>query len=79
MATPLEQVVEIVCRIGELPALDPDLDVYEAGLESVRALEVLLELETAFGVSIPDAEFVEHRTARRLADLAVRLQQGAAS
>ncbi|MGE0442815.1 MAG: acyl carrier protein [Gemmatimonadales bacterium] len=73
----IETVSAVVCRIGELPALAPAQDIYEAGLESVRALEVLLDLESEFSVSIPDEEFMNCRTAESLAALVTRLQQGA--
>lgn len=78
MASVQDGVIEVVCRIAEIPGLEPDQDYYAAGLESVRALEVLIELETAFGVTIPDDAFIQCRTAadltRMIADL--RASQG---
>jgi acyl carrier protein len=74
MSNTQERVIAIVARIGELPALEPSQDFYAAGLESVRALEVLIDLETEFGVTIPDEAFMNCRTADALAELVGRLQ-----
>ena len=77
MSTLSERVVAIIRRIGDLQSLDSDEDFYAAGFESVKALEVLLELEEEFAVTIPDDEFVKRRTARGLGDLVDHLQQKA--
>lgn len=74
MATVQEGVVDIICRIAEIERLDPDQDYYSAGLESVRALEVLIELETAFGVTIPDEAFIQCRTAQDLTRMVEELR-----
>src|SRR5262249_35782393 len=73
----LQRVSEIVCRIGKLARIEPGQDVYAAGLSSVSALELLLELETAFGVSIPDDLFVASRTPRALARVVAALREQA--
>jgi acyl carrier protein len=71
------KISEIVCRIGELSGLDPAEDIYAAGLESVRALEVLLDLETEFEVTIPDDAFILCRTVNDLTGMVERLRAGA--
>ena len=76
MSAELQQVTDTICRVGKLGGLDADQDIYNAGFSSVRALELLLELETAFGVSIPDDDFIACRTPRNLSDLVNRLRQG---
>jgi len=71
----LERIGEIVCRIGALPGIAPDEDFYEAGFSSVRALELLFELETAYNVSIPDDDFIGTRCIRGLQEMICRLTE----
>lgn len=71
----LAQVTALVCRLGKLGSVGPEEDFYEAGFSSVSALELLLELETAFGVSISDDDFIASRTPRALCTLVTRLRQ----
>lgn len=70
-----EQIVAIICRIGKLSKLDPQEDFYTAGLSSLRALELLLELESAFSVTIPDDRFITLRTAHGLQDMIADLKK----
>ncbi|MGV3719330.1 MAG: acyl carrier protein [Actinomycetota bacterium] len=63
----LERVTEIVCRVGGLPALSPDENIYRAGFASLRALELLVELETEYDVTIDDERFMQAQSARELA------------
>ena len=77
MAEELDRVVSIVREIGRMGALAPDEDLYDAGFSSVNALQLLVELESAFDVTIPDDEFISARTPRRLSNLVTRLQQEA--
>lgn len=72
------RLTEIVSRVGKIPAVAPDQDLFEAGMSSVDSLPLLLELEDAFGVTIPDEEFIQARTIRGLHEMIHRLQ-GAAS
>jgi acyl carrier protein len=65
----LAQVQDLVARIAKIPRPAADADMYAAGLASVDALELLVELEDAFGVAIPDDRFVNVRTAGELATL----------
>jgi acyl carrier protein len=67
MAEQVEQITAILCRVGKLDGIGPDEDFYNGGFSSIKALELLLELETVFGVSIPDDQFIQARTARGLA------------
>lgn len=64
-----EKVAGIVCRLASLAGLLPDQDYFDAGLASVQALELLLEVETEFGVSLSDDQFAGVRTVRQLASL----------
>ena len=63
------RVSTIVCRLAKLPSLAPEQDYFDAGLASVQALELLLEVEEAFGVSLSDDQFADVRTVRQLTQL----------
>lgn len=71
----LTDIQGIVCRVGNLPAVDATADFYDAGLPSVNALTLLIELEDAYSVSIPDGRFIQARTVRDLADMIENLQR----
>lgn len=75
----LGTVQDLVARIAKIPRPDADADIYTAGLASVDALELLVELEDAFGVAIPDDRFVNVRTPGDLAALIGELATGNAS
>ena len=72
----LQRVVTIVRSTGNLTAdITADDDFYDAGFSSINALQLLLELETAFDVAIPDDDFVTARTCAALHSLVQRLAQ----
>ena len=73
----MEQVLRIVCDVGDLGELKADEDFYDAGFSSLGSLQLLLELESTFGLAIPDEEFINARSAQALHDLVIRLQRGA--
>ena len=73
MAPDISSVIEVVTRVGGIADVGPDQDIFEAGVNSVDALELLLELESTFGVSIPDEEFIAARTPRAMFELVTRL------
>jgi acyl carrier protein len=66
----------IVARIGKIAPVAPDADIFDAGFQSIDALELLLELEGTFGISIPDDDYVACRTVRQLSALVDRLGGG---
>jgi acyl carrier protein len=76
MENGLEMITTTVCRVGKLPALQPEEDFYAAGFSSINALELLFELENTCAVSIPDDQFITARTARDLHSLISQLRQG---
>lgn len=45
-----------VARITGVPATDirPDRSIVEYGVDSLRAMELVVSMEEAFGISIPD-------------------------
>lgn len=70
MAIEMEKVIEVIVTVGSLPAaIKPDDDIYDAGFSSIRALQLLTELEDRFNVTLPDDKFSFARTPRALSDL----------
>ena len=71
----LEQIIGIVRATGKLDNLSPADDFYDAGFSSINALQLLMELEAAFDITIPDDEFVAARTCTSLHAIIERLTQ----
>ncbi|WP_437722069.1 acyl carrier protein [Sorangium sp. So ce861] len=70
MAIEVEKVIEVIVTVGSLPAaIQPDDDIYDAGFSSIRALQLLTELEDKFNVTLPDDKFSLARTPRALSTL----------
>ena len=69
----LERIVAIVQETGKIGNIGMSDDFYDAGFSSINALQLLLELETAFDVSIPDDQFVVARTCESLHALISKL------
>ena len=63
-----------MCETGGLKELNPDADFYDQGFSSVSALQLLIEIEERFSVSIADDAFVKARSARDLAALVADLK-----
>jgi len=70
----LASVIEIITRIGGAASVAADQDFYDAGVTSVMALPILLELEDRFAVSIPDDLFIAARSPNRIAQMIAGLQ-----
>ena len=66
MVDDLQRVMSIVCEVGKIAAVRPDDDIYDAGFSSVNALQLLIELESALEVSIPDDRFINARSPRAI-------------
>ena len=75
MSQELDRVIGVVCSIGKVQALSPDQDFYEAGVSSISALSLLMELESEYQISIPDDQFIAARTPRALHALVTGLKQ----
>jgi len=73
----LTRVMTLVRETGRIGDITPDEDFYDAGFTSLRSLELLLQLEAEWDVSIPDEEFIAARSVRSLGDLIIRLKEGA--
>jgi len=65
----LDAVLNAIRDVNGVNLEQPDQDFYDAGVTSVQALPLLLELEERFQVSIPDDRFVAARSARRLSEM----------
>ena len=75
-AHPLARVTALVRETGGIGDIAPDEDFYDAGFTSLRSLELLLQLEAEWDVSIPDEEFIAARSVRSLGELIARLKEG---
>lgn len=69
MNSHVDRVIALVKHRGRLDALGPDDDFYQAGVDSVEAIDILMDLEGEFGVAVPDEQFVTARTPRAVAAL----------
>ena len=65
----LDAVLNTIRDVTGVSLVQPDQDFYDAGVTSVQALPLLLELEERFQVTIPDDQFVAARSARRLSEI----------
>lgn len=65
----LDAVLNTIRDVTGVSHVLPDQDFYDAGVTSVQALPLLLELEERFQVTIPDDRFVAARSARSLFDM----------
>lgn len=62
----LKIVFAAIRDISGVDSLGADQDFYNAGVTSVQALPLLMELEARFDVTIPDDRFVAARSAAGL-------------
>lgn len=76
MADRIDEIAGLIRRIGGIADLSPDEDFFEAGFESINALELLLELESTYSVTISDEAFVSCRTVRAIDELVGALLPG---
>lgn len=74
-----ETVAELLATtVGADPArVRPDARLVEYGLDSARAVDLVIALEEAFGIEIPDADAARLKTLRELVGYVERrLQPG---
>jgi acyl carrier protein len=67
--TDQDKIAAVVCDLANIKSVTHDQDIYDAGLSSIQALQLLVELETVFEVTLPDETFVQARTVNALNDL----------
>jgi len=73
----MEQTLRtIVSRIAETsPDFPAEVNLHdELDVDSVRSLEIVFEVEKAFGVVVPEARYAEARTFRGLMNLVASLR-----
>ena len=73
----LTTVLDVIREMGGVENLQPDQDFYDAGVTSVQALPLLLELEDKFAVTIPDERFIAARSPRALCAVIEDIMRGA--
>lgn len=64
-----QRIAATICQLARITELPPEKDVYDAGMSSLQALQLLVEFETQFEVTLPDEDFVKCRTVRAFASL----------
>jgi acyl carrier protein len=66
---------ELVANIGGLkPDFDSAADLYlDLAMPSIRAMQLLVELEERFNIQIPDEQFVEARSLEAIQKLVMSL------
>ena len=70
----LEALKEILCRLLSRENSVEDEDIYQAGLTSIMVLPLLAEIEDTFQLTVPDADFLNARTPRALAQMIQQLR-----
>jgi acyl carrier protein len=70
----LEALKEILCRLLSRERIVEDEDIYQAGLTSIMVLPLLAEIEDTFQLTVPDADFLNARTPRALAQMIQQLR-----
>lgn len=54
---------------ADTDTVDEDADIFEdLGADSLDVVEILMAVEESFGISVPEEDVVEIRTARELTD-----------
>ena len=71
----LTSVIDVIGEVTSVTGLDPDQEMYDAGVTSIMALPLLMELETRFAVTIPDDSFISARTPRELYQIIMTLKR----
>ncbi|WP_020203280.1 MULTISPECIES: acyl carrier protein [Cupriavidus] len=78
MKATIRQILAEVARLDvSVEALDDQADLYEAGLSSLATVHVMLAIENAFNIEIPDAMLTRQlfRSVNSLAAAAEQLRQ----
>ncbi|MGO4325721.1 acyl carrier protein [Cupriavidus sp. 2TAF22] len=78
MKATIRQILADVARLDvSVEALDDQADLYEAGLSSLATVHVMLAIENAFNIEIPDAMLTRQlfRSVNSLAAAAEQLRQ----
>ncbi|MGC5055101.1 acyl carrier protein [Micromonospora sp. DT48] len=60
----LDVVDELFRRRLQVPELDPDTPLVDYGLDSVRSIDLIVEMESLFDVQVSDGQAASMRTLR---------------
>lgn len=66
----------LLSELASLPeGFDEKADLYsDLGMASLKAMELLMDLEERYGISVPDEEFIQATSLERLAAMVHRLK-----
>ncbi len=75
---PLEFIIDQVARLTwtDREKVRPEARFIDFGLDSVKAMDLIVELEEAYGISIADKDLADLRTLQDVAAYVVRLRGG---
>ena len=61
----LKKIMEIISKYVEVPAgsYSEETNIFDLGVDSLRMLRIIMDVEEAFGVRFEDEEIVDIRTA----------------
>jgi acyl carrier protein len=60
-----DRILSIISRYVDVPreSYSEETNIFDLGVDSLRMLQIILDIEEAFGVKFEDSEIVEIRTA----------------
>ena len=66
-----EKISRIIAENADInpEIISPETTINELGLDSIDLVDLVMEIEDSFGVSIPDEEFENIRTVSDITDL----------
>lgn len=67
-------IMDVIKEVTGIENIPPQQDMYDAGVTSIQALPLLMELESRFNVTIPDERFIAARTPGDLSAMIANLQ-----
>jgi acyl carrier protein len=73
-----QKLILIISELNddEVPTLQPDTPIAEAGLDSLDAVNLLFEIEDHYGISIEDTDEINERVSLgTISELAIRVKE----
>ncbi len=65
----LMEIITKICQDEDFTDIDPDIPLRDqVELDSVDFLEIIMELQTRYGIDVPEEDFMELTTLNRCAD-----------
>jgi acyl carrier protein len=61
----LKKIMEIISKYAEVPSssYNEETNIFDLGVDSLRMLQIIMDVEEAFSVRFEDEEIVDIRTA----------------